>query len=74
MKAGATAMAMMLFAVMFIAHSPVPVIAQTHPSLVTDKALYTLRDQQIVLQGEAYVPKAEYVIWLQTPHRQFDPK
>jgi hypothetical protein len=68
MKAGATAMAMMLFAVMFIAHSPVAVIAQTHPSLVTDKALYTLRDQQIVLQGEAYVPKAEYAIWLQTPH------
>jgi hypothetical protein len=67
MKAGATAMAMMLFAVMFIAHSPVPVIAQTHPSLVTDKALYTLRDTQIVLQGEGYVPKAEYAIWLQTP-------
>jgi hypothetical protein len=67
MKVGATAMVMVLFAIIFIACSPVPVIAQTLPSLLTDKALYTLRDEQIVLQGEGYVPKAEYAIWLQAP-------
>jgi hypothetical protein len=67
MKAAATATVMMLLAVMFIVYCPVAVIAQTHPSLVTDKALYTLRDEQIVLQGEGYIPKAEYAIWLQTP-------
>jgi hypothetical protein len=67
MKARATAMAMMLLAVVFIACSAVPAIAQTHPSLTTDQALYTLREKQVLLQGEGYVPKREYVIWLQTP-------
>jgi len=67
MKAGATAIVVMLLAVIFIVHSPVPVTAQTRPSLVTDQALYTLRDRQVLLQGDGYTPRREYAIWLQTP-------
>jgi hypothetical protein len=67
MKAKATAMVVMVFAVMSIVHSPLSVMAQTHPSLVTDQALYTLRDKQVLLQGDGYVPKEQYVVWLQTP-------
>jgi hypothetical protein len=67
MKAWATAMVVMLLAVVFIVHSPVPAIAQTHPSLTTDQALYTLRDKQVLLQGDTYLPKRDYVVWLQTP-------
>jgi hypothetical protein len=67
MRVGATAMVVMLLAVVFVAYSPVPAIAQTHPSLATDQALYTLRDKQILLQGDGYIPKQDYVVWLQTP-------
>ena len=63
----ATAIVVMLLAVMFIVHSAVPAIAQAHPSLATDQALYTLRDKQVLLQGEGYAPKRDYVVWVQTP-------
>jgi len=62
-----TAIAVVLLAIIIIFHSPVPASAQNRPSLATDQALYTLRDKQVLLQGEAYVPKRDYVIWLQTP-------
>jgi len=67
MKAGATTMVVMLLVVEFIVHSPVPAIAQTRPSLTTDQPLYTLRDTQILLQGDGYAPKRDYTVWLQTP-------
>jgi hypothetical protein len=67
MRMRATAIVVMLLAMVFIAHSPVPVIAQAHPSLVTDQALYTLRDKAILLQGDGYAPKQDYVVWFQTP-------
>ena len=67
MRMRATAIVVMLLAMVFIAHYPVPVIAQAHPSLATDQALYTLRDKQILLQGDGYAPKRDYVVWVQMP-------
>jgi hypothetical protein len=67
MKARATAIVVVLLAVMSIVHSPVPANAQTRPSLVTDQPLYTLRDKQVLLQGDGYAPKEIYAVWLQTP-------
>jgi hypothetical protein len=67
MKPRATVIAVMLLAVVFMVHSSVPVMAQTRPSLVTDQALYTLRDKQVLLQGDGYAPKKIYAVWLQTP-------
>ena len=67
MRMRTTAIVVMLLAVVFIVHSPVPAIAQTHPSLATDQALYTLRDKQILLQGDGYAPKRDYVVWVQMP-------
>jgi len=67
MKAGVAAIVVMLFTVMLIAHSPVPAVAQTRPSLATDQPLYTLRDKQVLLQGDGYAPRRQYAIWLQTP-------
>jgi hypothetical protein len=66
MKANAMAMVVMVLAVMSI-HSPLSVMAQTRPSLVTDRPLYTLRDKQVLLQGDGYVPNTQYVVWFQTP-------
>jgi hypothetical protein len=68
MRAGATAMVVMLIVVELIIHSPVPAVAQTNPSLTTDQPLYTLRDKQILLQGDGYAEKQDYMVWLQTPH------
>jgi hypothetical protein len=67
MKAGGTAIVVMLVAAMSILHSPPSVMAQTRPSLATDQALYTLRDKQVLLQGDGYVPNKQYAVWLQTP-------
>src|SRR3989304_7373829 len=67
MKPRAAAMILILVAVMLIIRFPVFVMAQAHPSLATDQPLYTLRDTQILLQGEGYATKRPYVIWLQTP-------
>ncbi|MBZ5529768.1 MAG: hypothetical protein LAN71_17975, partial [Acidobacteriia bacterium] len=67
MKAGVAAIVVMLLTVVLIVHSPVPAIAQTRPSLTTDQALYTLRDKQVLLQGDGYAPRRQYAIWLQTP-------
>jgi hypothetical protein len=60
-------MVMMLAGVVLLACLPFPVMAQTHPSLATDQPLYTLRDKQILFQGDGYSPKTQYVVWLQTP-------
>ena len=67
MRMRTTAIVVMLLAVVFIVSSPVSAIAQTHPSLATDQALYTLRDKQILLQGDGYAPKRDYVVWVQMP-------
>lgn len=67
MKAGVAVIIVMLLTVVLIVHSPVPVTAQTRPSLATDQALYTLLDKQILLQGDGYAPRRQYTIWLQTP-------
>jgi len=67
MKPRAVAMAFVLAALVFIIAVTVPVMAQTRPSLVTDQALYTLRDKQVLLQGDGYAQKKQYVVWLQTP-------
>ena len=67
MKARVAAIVVMLLTVVLIVHSPVPVTAQTRPSLATDQALYTLRDKQVLLQGDGYAPRRQYAIWLQTP-------
>ena len=67
MKPRAAAMILILVAVMLVIRFPVFVMAQAHPSLATDQPLYTLRDKQILLQGEGYATKKQYVIWLQTP-------
>lgn len=67
MKPRAAAAVLMLVAVVFIIPLPVPVMAQTRPSLVADKPLYTLRDKQVLLQGDGYAQKRQYVVWLQTP-------
>ncbi len=67
MKAGVAAIVVMLLSVMLIVHSPVTVTAQTRPSLATDQPLYTLRDKQVLLQGDGYAPRRQYAIWLQTP-------
>jgi hypothetical protein len=71
MKPRATAIAVMLLAVVFIVRSPVHAVAQAHPSLATDQPLYTLRDKQVLLQGDGYVPKKIYAVWLQTPVDNF---
>jgi len=63
----ATVIAVMLLAVVSMAHSPVPAVAEIHPSLVTDQPLYTLRDKQVLLQGDGYAPKTIYAVWVQTP-------
>jgi hypothetical protein len=67
MKQSATVIAVMLVTVVFMTSFPVPAMAQTHPSLSTDQALYTLRDKQVLLQGEGYSPGKIYAVWLQTP-------
>jgi hypothetical protein len=67
MKAGVAAIVVMLLTVVLIVHSPVPATAQTRPSLATDQALYTSRDKQVLIQGDGYVPRRQYAIWLQTP-------
>ena len=67
MRMRTTAIVVMLLVVVFIVHSPVPAIAQSNPSLATDQALYTLRDKQVLLQGDGYAPKRDYVVWVQTP-------
>ena len=67
MKLRAAATVMILVAVIFITCYPFPVVAQTRPSLMTDLPLYTLRDRQILLQGDGYSPKTQYSVWLQTP-------
>lgn len=46
---------------------PVLVMAQAYPSLTTDQPLFTLRDKQVLLQGEGYTAKTQYSVWLQTP-------
>jgi len=67
MKVGVAAIVVMLLTVMLIVHSPVSANAQTRPSLATDQPLYTLRDKQVLLQGDGYAPRRQYAIWLQTP-------
>ena len=67
MKVGVAAIVVMLLTVVLIVHSPVPATAQTRPSLATDQALYTIRDKQVLLQGDGYAPRRQYAIWLQTP-------
>jgi len=67
MKVGVAATVVMLLTVMLIVHSPVSANAQTRPSLATDQPLYTLRDKQVLLQGDGYAPRRQYAIWLQTP-------
>jgi len=67
MKPKAAATILMLIVVVFAVDFPVFVMAQAHPSLKTDQALYTLRNQQVLLQGEGYAAKRLYVVWLQTP-------
>jgi hypothetical protein len=63
----ATVIGVILLAVVSMVHSPVPVMAETHPSLVTDQPLYTLRDTQVLLQGDGYAPRKIYAVWVQTP-------
>ncbi len=63
----AAAIVLILVAVVFIVPFPASVMAQTRPSLVTDRALYTLRDKQVLLQGDGYTPRTQYVVWVQTP-------
>ncbi len=67
MKVGVAAIVVMLLTVVLIVHSPVSATAQTRPSLATDQPLYTLRDKQVLLQGDGYAPRRQYAIWLQTP-------
>ncbi len=67
MKVGVAAIVVMLLTVTLIVHSPVSANAQTRPSLATDQPLYTLRDKQVLLQGDGYAPRRQYAIWLQTP-------
>ena len=67
MKPKAAATILMLIVVVLAVDFPVFVVAQAHPSLKTDQALYTLRDQQILLQGEGYAARRLYVVWLRTP-------
>jgi len=67
MKVGVAAIVVMLLTVVLIVHSPVSANAQTRPSLATDQPLYTLRDKQVLLQGDGYAPRRQYAIWLQTP-------
>jgi len=63
----ATVIAVVLLAVVSMVHSSVPAMAETHASLVTDRPLYTLRDKQVLLQGDGYAPKTVYAVWVQTP-------
>ncbi|MGB9022513.1 MAG: hypothetical protein WCC94_03655 [Candidatus Bathyarchaeia archaeon] len=67
MKPRLVAMAVMLVVIVLVICFPVTVMAQTHPTLQTDRPLYTLRDKQVVLQGAGYTPRTSYVIWVQTP-------
>jgi hypothetical protein len=67
MRMRAATIVMMLAALILVTCLPSPVVAQTRPSVATDQPLYTLRDKQILLQGDGYTPETDYVVWLQTP-------
>ncbi len=67
MKPRAAAIAVVLIAVALVLDSPALATAQAPPSLLTDQALYTLRDKQVELRGIGYKPSTQYLIWLQTP-------
>jgi hypothetical protein len=69
MKSRATAWVVVLVVVMLGTYFTALVVAQPLPSLVTDQALYTVRDTEVVLRGTGYNANVSkpYVVWVQTP-------
>lgn len=67
MRPRLAAMVVFLVAVSLAVRFPAVAVAQAPPSVLTDQVLYTLRDKQVVLQGDGYNAKKQYVIWVQTP-------
>jgi hypothetical protein len=69
MKSRAVAWVVVLIVVVLGTCFPALAVAQPFPSLVTDQALYTVRDTEVVLRGTGYNANASkpYVVWVQTP-------
>jgi hypothetical protein len=67
MRLRAIAMVMTLVALVIVTCFPFPVMAQTRSSLTTDQPLYTLRDKQVLLQGDGFVRNGTYTVWLRNP-------
>ena len=67
MRLRATAMVMTLVAIVIVTCFPLPVMAQARSSLTTDQPLYTLRDKQVLLQGDGFVRNGTYAVWLRSP-------
>lgn len=45
----------------------VPVPARAAPALTTDKTLYTVRDQQVLISGSGLSQGQTYYVWIRTP-------